>query len=71
KTKNILTNEDIIEMVIHEFCDSDDEIDENEKSSLPSPITIVETINILKKVISYQESLEVGKRFNKSELSIL
>jgi hypothetical protein len=70
KTEDALTDEGIIEMVIHEFRNSDDETDE-EELPLPSPITMMEAIDALKKVISYQESLEVGKGFNENELTIL
>ncbi|CAG8641101.1 8355_t:CDS:1, partial [Ambispora gerdemannii] len=66
-----LTDEGIIEMIIHEFGNSDDEIDNEEESPSPSLITITEVINVLKQVISYQESLKVGKGFNENELIIL
>ncbi|CAG8629841.1 3807_t:CDS:2, partial [Diversispora eburnea] len=71
KTEDVLTDEDIIEMVIHEFRNSDDESDNKKRSPPPPPITIIEVIDVLKKVISYQESLEVEKGFNESKLSIL
>ncbi|CAG8667749.1 9811_t:CDS:1, partial [Diversispora eburnea] len=67
----VLTDEGIIEIVIHEFCNNDDESDNEEGSLPPPPITIIEAIDALKKVISYQESLEVRKEFNENELSIL
>ncbi|CAG8593567.1 3759_t:CDS:2 [Ambispora gerdemannii] len=71
KTENALIDKDIIKMIIHEFRNSNDETDDEEESSSPPPIIITEAIDILKQVISYQESLEVKKGFNENELIIL
>ncbi|CAG8636549.1 14565_t:CDS:1 [Dentiscutata erythropus] len=70
-TENILTDEEIIEIVMDEFCDNEtDDNDDNEELP-PPPITIMEAIEALKKVIRYQESLDVGKGFNENGLIIL
>ncbi|CAG8589247.1 146_t:CDS:2 [Diversispora eburnea] len=60
KIEDILIDEGI-EMIIHEFRDSDDETDEDEELSLSFPITITEAIDALKKVISYQENEQYEK----------
>ncbi|CAG8844410.1 34994_t:CDS:2, partial [Gigaspora margarita] len=59
-------DEGIIEMVNYEFRDDNDENDDNndDEPSPPPPITITKATEALKKVIKFQESLEVRKGFN-------
>ena len=67
--ENGLNDEGIIEMVKAEFHDNN-ETDDDEPPPPPS-VTITEAIEALKKVIRYQESLEMGKRFDEKGLLML
>ncbi|CAG8520032.1 3425_t:CDS:1, partial [Diversispora eburnea] len=49
KTEDVLTDEGIIEMVIHKFHNSDDKLDDKERSPPSFSITIIEAIDALKK----------------------
>ncbi|CAG8517124.1 10278_t:CDS:2 [Diversispora eburnea] len=74
RTEDILTENIIIKIAINEFYNNnktDDDKTDDDKRLLSSPITVTEAIEVLKKVISYQKSLEVRKEFNKNELKIL
>jgi len=68
-TEDGLTDEGIVEMVKAEFQDNN-ETDDDEPPLLP-PVTITEAIEALKKVIRYQESLEMGKGFDEKGLMML
>ncbi|CAG8630702.1 5299_t:CDS:1, partial [Racocetra persica] len=71
-TKDVLTDEGIIEIVNYEFDKEENEAKNNDDKDPPSfLITITKAIKALKKVISYQESLEVRKGFKKNELIAL
>ncbi|CAG8767580.1 10447_t:CDS:1 [Dentiscutata erythropus] len=69
RTEDVLTDNIIIKMAINEFRD-DDKTDDDEGSP-PPPITVTEAVEALEKVISYQESLEVGKGFDENGLKML
>ncbi|CAG8796508.1 17383_t:CDS:1, partial [Cetraspora pellucida] len=64
--EDVLIDEAIIEMVMNEFCDNETDDDDDDEESLPPPITIIEAIRALEKVIRYQEGLDDGKEFDKN-----
>ncbi|CAG8712037.1 1835_t:CDS:2, partial [Cetraspora pellucida] len=69
-TEDVLTDEGIIEMVKNEFR-KEESNDSDEGSLPPPPVTLIEAVEALEKIISYQESLEVGKSFNENGLVML
>lgn len=74
-TEDVLTDEGIIEMVLDEFHEEEEDDDyyddDDDDDPPPPPITITEAIEALEKVIRFQESLDIGNRFDENKLIML
>ncbi|CAG8501965.1 20701_t:CDS:1, partial [Gigaspora rosea] len=69
-TKDILTDNGIIEAIMDEFGEDNDDDDDDDKPP-PPPVTMAKADEALEKVIRYQESLDLGIGFDEYELVTL